>query len=215
MAAAFWINFDGAMRDSIMLVVILAPFAAGALIWGIDCLSHSTQTPARPALISGLEWFTAGLLLVLGLADSFEHQDFLYASNAYSLARQTQMAEELAEALEPGQTVLGVGSLWYQVLTEQPNPSPVIQLGGLAKRVLRVSGWTDEAVVESYEQEAPLIVLIWPGPETGAVAGWLEANYHLIGKIDPDNSGFAQQVYVRKGNPEIEEHLSRWPLVQE
>ncbi len=212
MAGAFWINFDGSMRDSIMLVVLLAPFGAGVLVWGIDRLTRSKQAAARTALTSGLEWFAAGLVLLLGLADSFEHQDYLYSSCAYTLAEQTEMADELAGMLEPGQTVLGVGSLWYQALTDQQNPSPVIQLGGLAKRALRVSGWTDEAIVESYEQEAPLVVMIWPEPGEGEIAEWLDEYYHLVGEIDPDNGGFSQLIYVRQGNPEIEELLAGWPL---
>jgi len=105
-----------------------------------------------------------------------------------------------------------VGSLWYQALTDQQNPSPVIQLGGLAKRALRVSGWTDEAIVESYEQEAPLVVMIWPEPGEGEIAEWLDEYYHLVGEIDPDNGGFSQLIYVRQGNPEIEELLAGWPL---
>jgi hypothetical protein len=215
MAGAFWINFDGAVRDSIMLVSLLAPFAAGAILWGIDHLTRSSQADVRPALSSTLGWLAAGLVLLIGLADSFEHQDYLYSSCAYSLAEQQQLADELAGALEPGQTVLGVGSLWYQALADQQNPSPVIQLGGLAKRALRASGWTDAAIVKNYEQQAPLVVMIWPEPEEGAVAGWLDANYHLVGTIDPDNSGFPQWIYVRQGNPEIEELIAGWPLTSE
>ncbi|MBN1121986.1 MAG: hypothetical protein JXJ17_12975 [Anaerolineae bacterium] len=212
MAGAFWLNFDGSMRDSIMLVVLLAPFGAGVPVWGINRLTRLKQVAARSSLLSSLEWFAAGLVLLLGLADSFKHQDYLYSSCAYSLAEQTEMANELAGMLEPGQTVLGVGSLWYQALTDQQNPSPVIQLGGLAKRALRISGWTDEAIVESYEQEAPLVVMIWPEPGAGEIAEWLDEYYHLVGEIDPDNGGFSQQVYIRQGNPEIEELLEGWPL---
>ena len=212
-SGGFWINFDGVTRDSIMLIILLAPFAGGAIIWGIDYLIRAGQSTRRLVLLSSFEGLAIGLLFLLGLSDSFKHQDFLYSSTACSLTAQQQMADELNEMLEPEQAVLGIGSLWYHTLTGQQNPSPVIQLDGLAKRSLHASGWTEASIIENYEQTEPAVVMIWPNPEANEFAGWLDSNYVLIGKLEPDSSGFAQSLYVRRGNPEISDLIAGWPFI--
>ncbi len=207
MAGATALDFDGSMRDSLMLLSSLVPYGAEALVGAFllveERLDLTLYALRRFAGVAAL-----AAVLVVGLADSRAHERFLYSIATISLSDQQQMADELEAVLKPGQQVLTMGNYWYLTLSGRDGILPVRWLSYKAND-LEVTGWTAERLRSEIERLAPVVVM-WNGPDE--TPAWLYEGYDYMGDLDPNNSGFEQPIFVREGNPAIEAVIAGWPL---
>jgi hypothetical protein len=209
MAGATALDFDGSMRDSLMLFAPLAPYGAEALV-GAFRLAEERLDLTLYALRRFAGMAALAAILAVGLADSRTHQRFLYSIADISLSDQQRMVEELEAVLAPGQSVLPMGNYWYLTLSGRDGILPVRWLSYKAND-LEVTGWTVERLRAEIERLAPVVVM-WNGPDD--IPAWLYEDYHYLGDLDPNNSGFEQPIFVRKGQDEIEAVIATWPLRQ-
>jgi hypothetical protein len=207
MAGATALDFDGSMRDSLMLFAPLAPFGAEALVGSFrlaeERLDLTLYALRRFAGVAAL-----AAILIVGLADSRAHQRFLYSIADISLADQQWMVDELEAVLAPGQSVLPMGNYWYLTLSGRDGILPVRWLSYKAND-LEVTGWTVERLRAEIERLTPVVVM-WNGPDE--IPAWLYEDYHYLGDLDPNNSGFEQPIFVRNGHAEIDAVIATWPL---
>jgi hypothetical protein len=78
-------------------------------------------------------------VLLIGCADAFAQQRFVYSGVTAGLSRQQRMADRLHAALEPGETVYSLSYVWYPALTGDDNALPIRWFGGKAD-ILEASG---------------------------------------------------------------------------
>jgi hypothetical protein len=207
LAGATALDFDGSMRDSLMLFAPLAPYGAEALV-GAFLLAEERLDLTLYALRRFAGVGTLAAILLVGVADSRAHQRFLYSIADISLAEQERMAEELDAALVPGQTVLPMGNYWFLTLSGRDGILPVRWLSYKAND-LEVTGWTLERLRAEIDRLAPVVVM-WNGPDD--IPEWLYEDYRYLGDLDPNNSGFEQPIFVREDYEEIEAVVAGWPL---
>lgn len=214
MLPVFVLEYYGSARDALMLIVLLPPFGAAILTRAVALLTGNSTELRWPALRHATSILMAGMLFVLGAADSVAHQQELAATTRATLADQARMAAELDAALDPDDSVQAVGNLWFATLTSRPNATPFVQWVRLGEEALTSAGWTPEVMAAELERQAPAVVMTTQGRGPGAVAEWLDAHYILLGKLSFDD-GPAQRVYVRQGRDDLVTLIDTWALTDD
>jgi hypothetical protein len=199
---------EGDATDTILRVVLLAPFGAMAVVEGLDVLGRAARK--LPYLRAGQLAVAAAVIIIIGLADSTDHQRYLHSLTNITLREQQHMADDLAATLEPGETVLNTVNLWYQALASQDNALPIRRFGHKLP-LLQFTGWTPERALAALEPNPPVVVM-WLGPTPDNFREWLQADYDYMGYLDPDSRFFEQKIYVLKGQDDVEAVVEKWPL---
>jgi hypothetical protein len=198
---------EGGVSDTILRLIVLAPFGAWAVIAGLDALGGAD----RPRFLQvGQLAAIAFAVLVIGVADGDDQRGYLYSLVNIPLGEQQHVADELATAVEPGDTVMSTMNMWYQTLAEQDNALPIRRFGAKTE-VLELTGWTPERALEALEADPPVVVM-WVGNLPGDIKSWLQTEYDYMGYLDADSRFFEQKIYVLKGEQAIEDMIATWPL---
>lgn len=200
---------EGDATDVLLRIVLLAPFGAEAVVAGLTALADAGHERLGYLPIGRFAAIWV-VLLAIGLGDCYDNQRYLYSLVNVSLREQQRMADDLAEALEPDQTVLCTTNVWYLTLTGADNALPIRRFGAKA-RLLEVSGWTHERILTTLEQNPPAVVM-WLGDMPDDIDVWLQEEYRYMGYLDPDSRFFEQLIYVRNGEDAVAEIISKWPL---
>jgi hypothetical protein len=206
-------HFDGNVRDSVLLLAVVTPFGAEALIGLLAVLPRRLEI-SLPHLRGALEWAAVGVILVCGLPDGARQAHFLYSLVRIPLSEQQQMAEQLDAALQPEQTVQAVGNLWFLTFTNRDNASPFMEWDPDGIKAVEAGGWSFEEMVREIEAQEPVVVMSWPGPLPDEVSEWLGDNYTYVGQLSLADDDKSQRIFVRKGHDEVRAIVEAWPLVK-
>ncbi len=200
---------EGGSPDFYMRTAALSPFGAAALIDVLALLFSRSEAPL------GVLWQTLGgavcaLLLLLGIADGFQHEQFLYSLVNIPMSKQQQMANELHAALRPDERVWCGMQMWYLAFTGDDNAIPIRRFGGKLD-LDAATGWTPEHALGVVETNPPPVIM-WLGSFPDPIGSWVSQNYVRAGKLDFDSQSFAQDIYVLKSRDDILHLVSGWPL---
>lgn len=202
------IDFQGSAEDNLLILACAAPLGAAGLAGLIQQggRRHATQAAG---------WLAAALLLAVGLADTGDHQRFLYGLEHVTFGEQQRMARQLEAALEPGQTVMIFGNVWPLALADLDNASP-FRLVHYRNQVFEALDMTPQDMWAGVAAQQPVLIMVAPSRHLQfAEAPWLETDYLFAGYLPVVYDGFEGAVFVRKGAARIEALVRTWPLLDQ
>lgn len=205
-------TYDASVRDTFLILLPLAPLGAAAVTELAGRLGRRYRGAPRfvQALLLGgaLLWG-----LVVGLADMFDHNRYLYSRASMTFSQQQEVADSLSQTLSAGDRVQSFSNLWYQAASNTPNALPVLQMGARGRWANQAAGWTDTRILAALREAQPVVVFVVGGEELpGPFANWMAEEYDYLGRIDPAGDLFWQSVYLRADRLDLRPILERLPL---
>ncbi|NDJ53462.1 MAG: hypothetical protein GYB68_10305 [Chloroflexi bacterium] len=206
--------------DFLVLFPLLAVFGADLLVTGAEWLAAQLAEARLPlpvnTVIGGMLMVS---LLIYGWLDL--RFDERRASDVVGLHELSVMAVDLDGALQASDQVQSFQFLWFNVLTERDNATPMIQLGSRARRSLALadsdlSTWQGDVLVST----SPALVFIQDGWATSdPFDDWLADDYLLAGEfvaftafgVDRDTELDRFAIYVRADRSDLLAATSEWP----
>ncbi|MGF1505301.1 MAG: hypothetical protein ACFB51_09285 [Anaerolineae bacterium] len=208
MLLAAGLQFDGSVRDTVMVLAPLVPFGAAAAVRMVDQLAPAVQMPRT---LTGAA--VIAMVALISLPDWALQRKFLIDVELYTLAEQRQMAQNFFAEIGTDETTQHFNDLWLLALTEEENALPVVQTASLGLLANEQAGWTPPVTADALVESDAAVVVAGLGWLENDLADAADAHYIPLGLFDLYNGlRPPQAIYVRSDRTDLIAFFESWPL---